>query len=287
VKLSKSAKAVLDKYHTSGDTDALFEEIKANIATQNTIKSKHTRLSIFRGLLRNFFNMTDGDMDPIGRTAEQKQAYFDSNKVGLNMQHEDILTAKILKDIIKTDIGYLMVTSGLRIGEIILNKIIFTDENIVWAVLNKADGEKQRPIHILGPMSKWKSAYDRVKSSDMSLVAMTNNVNRNLKTIIPDTFYKRSSHIARAIYARYMYKFRNPDNRTFPWIIENYLHHENQASGSYYQHVQFGDDITDIFKSTEVMKLMSIANLRVLAKEYGHTRISQMPKAGLIELLSK
>ena len=262
VKLSKSARKILDDYYHNEektDKEKLFEAIIANVATQKTIGSKHTRLSVFRGLLRKYFNMSDEDMKPIDRSDDEKQAYFESNRRGFYNQHEDIITYDLLKDIIQDPICYLMVTSGRRIGELLDNEVQFNDvEPQVCGVFMKLNKKKDAdilyPIHILGSLEKWKAIYHncRVANKKRSSIVVVNEVNTRLRMLLPIGFYKRSSHICRAIYIRYIYKFKSDvtsrppgcnEKSTLPQIINKYLHHESPAASIYYNHVILADDV--------------------------------------------
>jgi len=244
VKLSKAARKILDTYDTTNNTENLFEDIITNVATQKTIGSKHTRLSVFRGLLRKYFNMSDEDMKPIDRSDDEKQAYFESNRRGFYNQHEDIITYDLLKEIIHDPICYLMVTSGRRIGELLDNEVQFNNGSVFMKLNKKKDCDVLYPIHILGCLEKWKAMYHncRVVKNKRSSIAIINEVNTRLKMLLPIGFYKKSSHICRAIYIKYIYKFKS-DKSTLPQIISKYLHHESPAASIYYNHVILADDV--------------------------------------------
>ena len=213
LKLSKSARNIIDNYYHNEEKtnkEELFEAIIANVATQKTIGSKHTRLSIFRGLLRNYFNMSDEDMKPIDRSDQQKQEYFEHNRRSFNNQHEDIITHSLFKEIIKDPICYLMVTCGRRIGELLDNDVRFNNGTVFMKLNKKKDADVLYPIHILGCLEKWKAIYHNciVLNKKRPSIVVINEVNTRLKMLLPISFYKRSSHICRAIYIRYIYKFK-------------------------------------------------------------------------------
>jgi hypothetical protein len=252
VKLSKAARKILDDFdektmllHNSDDNKKkLFDAIIANVATQKTIGSKHTRLSVFRGLLRKYFDMSDEDMEPIDRTDDEKQAYFEHNRRGFNNQHEDIVTHNLLKNIIRDPICYLMVTSGRRIGELLDNEVQFNDGKVYIKLNKKKDSDTLYRIHILGSLAKWTAIYHNCRSANKkrSSIVVINEVNTRLRLLLPISFYKTSSHICRAIYIRYIYKFKT-DKSTLPQIINKYLHHESPAASIYYNHVILADDV--------------------------------------------
>lgn len=243
VKLSKAARKILDDFNEKNNKKKLFDAIIANVATQKTIGSKHTRLSVFRGLLRKYFNMSDEDMKPIDRTDDEKQAYFESNRRGFNNQHEDIVSYDLFKNIIEDPICYLMVTSGRRIGELLDNEVQFNDGKVYIKLNKKKDCDTLYPIHILGSLAKWKAMYHAlVANKKRSSIVVINEVNTRLRMLLPISFYKTSSHICRAIYIRYIYMFKTGKS-TLPQIINKYLHHESPAASIYYNHVILADDV--------------------------------------------
>ena len=289
LKLSKSARKVLDDYVSSGKKRQLFKDIKENVATQNTLKSRHTRQSIFRGLLRKYFDFTDEHMKPIAFTEDEKQNYFDSNQQGLQQHRETTINAELIDKIIKIHpLCYLMVTSGRRAGELLDNDVKFDDGKVFMKLNKKRDTGVWYPIHILGSLDHWKTIYEQVKNSKKSSISIINSVNVGLKHIIPKAFYKRSSHICRAIYIRYIYQYHNPNNKTLPYIIQKYLHHESGESGAYYHHVVLDDDVPkDMFGDDDVedYNKMKVGELKALAKEKGLTGYSKLRKNELVELL--
>ena len=73
---------------------------------------------------------------------------------------------------------------------------------------------------------------------------IVDRINKKLKTIIPEGFYKKSTHICRAIYVQYINKFKK-DKSTLPQLITKYLNHDNPSASVYYQHIRLEDDIDD------------------------------------------
>lgn len=272
-KFSPSTKQILIRFKEDGDRDALFENIKANVLTQNTIASKHTRQSAFRGILRNIFRMSDADMEPISFNSEQKQAYHDLNKESFQARHEDVIDRALFEAIVtSTDWAYLLCTSGLRISE--LHSAVEIKNNDVYATIAKKKDVVVEKIHILGDVDKWISKYNALdKGKEISATNMY--VNRKLKSVIPDTFYKVSSHICRAIYARYVVTFKS-NNGTQSNLIKKHLHHDSASVSAHYDHVRFGPDVIDIFESdtnesmyTEAeLKAMTAAELSVLMSKH-------------------
>lgn len=220
------------------DNDLLFAHINNSIDSQNTIKSKSVRRSVFRGLLRKFKNLSSDDMKPIEATAEQKQAYFDSNKVGLESQTESKILPELFKNILLSNpIVYLLCTSGLRIAELLSNKHEITG-NVIKFELNKKGSLSLHEIHIIGSVPKWIKLFKRMKEAtkETADITLVNRINNQLKTIIPSTFYKQSSHIARGIYIN-LVKITLESNMTLPNIITRYLHHERPSASVHYQNV--------------------------------------------------
>ena len=131
IKLPKKAKEILTTFKTNNNINVLFASILENIGTQKTLKSIHVRRSEFRGILRNHFNMSDKDMEPIAATVDQKQAYFDSNISGFKRQKESVVDEALIKAIMNTSpICKLLIQSGLRVGAFIKHQLIYVAQYI-------------------------------------------------------------------------------------------------------------------------------------------------------------
>ena len=107
-------------------------------------------------------------------------------------------------------------------------------------------------IKIIGSIQRWNELYKKLKL-DLGKTpskSTIDKINLKLEDIIPSTFYKQSSHIGRAIYVRYLYKFKSGDieNWTLPRIISTFLHHDNTNASAYYQHVVLADDVSDFLQ---------------------------------------
>jgi integrase len=244
LKLPKSGRRILVEYKINKDRPALFKAIKKNLLTQKTIGSRQVRLSVFRGLLRNHLQFSDADMKPIENTAEQKQAFFDLGKKGFDNHHEDIISKELIEKIINTaSICELMIKSGLRVGELLTNKMKMK-RGVPWFQLNKKKSAAFYPIHIIGDVKEWVKKFRQLRKLYKDIVDKTvvDRVNMALKPIIPEEFYKRSTHICRAIYVAYLNKFKK-GNETLPQIITRYLHHATPGASVYYNHVVLANDV--------------------------------------------
>ena len=249
-KLPIASKAILTEYETNKDKNKLFDAVNANVATQKTVSSQSVRRSIFRGILRKHFKMTDGQMKKIEATSENKQEYFNTLKVGLNKQRVNEVNKSLLQKILSQDaINYLLITSGLRIQELIGNESKFENDKIYFKINKKitSDFYEIKPI-ING--KKWFKIYKLMKLniSDRPITSVVNGLNKRLKRIIPDDFYKRSSHINRAIFVAYSVKFRNPNNLTPPQVISKILRHNGIGSSTHYQYIKLADDVNDFIE---------------------------------------
>lgn len=244
-KLPSGAREILIKFKSDGDRDALFSGIRGSVLMQNTEASKHTRQSTFRGLLRTYFNMSNEDMSPIEFTTEEKQGYHELNKQGSERRHEDVIDLALFKAILNvSDWTYLMCTSGLRLNE--LHDGVDIRGGDVWATLSKKAEDITVKIHIIGDIPLWIAKYNALDRS-VALTAVNVKINRYLKKIMPSTMYKTSSHICRALYARYLVDF-DKSNDTQSNIMKKYLHHESSKTTVYYDHVRFADDVTDFLR---------------------------------------
>jgi integrase len=252
-KLPKAGRRILADFEKNGDRKALFNAINRQIETQNTLKSKQVRLSVFRGLLRKYFNMSNADMRPIETTPEQKQAYFESGVIGFQKQHEDKVSERLIRGIMNTSpICDLMVRSGLRIGELLDNEYRFI-QGVPEFKLNKKRRSMFYPVYILGDTKEWNESFIRLRREFKGIdatKAISDKINIMLKKVIPATFYKRSTHICRAIYALYIHKFMG-GNMTLPQVIARFLNHESPTTSIYYQHITLDERLTDFLRPAE------------------------------------
>lgn len=246
------ARAILTTYENDNDKQKLFAAINENVETQKTVKSKQVRISMFRGLLRKHFGFKNSGMREIEVDDNAKQEYFDSIKIGLSKHHEDVVTEEMIKEIMSiSPITSLMIRSGLRIGELLGNEMK-TVKGVVQFKLNKKKKAKFYSVHILGDTKQWVKEFRAMKRSisDKNLYPISNTINIKLKEIIPPTFYKRSTHICRAIYVQYINKFKK-SNLTLPQLITKYLNHDNPSASIYYNHIKIADDATDFINQTK------------------------------------
>ena len=250
IKLPKKAKAILTTFKDANNLNVLFASILENIGTQKTLKSIHVRRSEFRGILRIHFNMSDDDMKPIESTADQKQAYFDSNLKGFKKQKENTVSETLIKSIMNTSpICKLLIQSGLRVGELLENQ--FKVVNFVpHFKLNKKLDSAFYPVHILGDTKEWIKSYRELrrglKGKDISRII--NYTNRALKNVIPADFYKQSTHICRAIYVAYLNRFKDK-NLTQPQIIHKYLNHEHPSTSIHYNYIDLDKGVTNFLNA--------------------------------------
>ena len=253
MKLPKVAQFALTTYLRDTNKSKLFTFIQKNVDSQGTVKSKSVRLSMFRGLLRKYGRMDNADMKAIESTTEQKQAYFESNKTSFDKQKESTVTVSIFDELLNLNpLMYLLITSGLRVSELLTNpyKIVDGDFEIT---LNKKKESSYHKIRLLIPTAKWISLFQKVRKNNEDkepklMLSVINNLNQRLKGIIPKEFYKKSTHIARAIYIRLVKLTMEPD-MTIPQLIMKYLNHDKPASSVHYQHVLLDSKLTvDIVK---------------------------------------
>lgn len=249
-KLPKSSKKVLNDFLEHKDNNKLFEDILVNVDTQKTIKSRQVRLSVFRGILKRVFDMGTKEMKPIEPSVEQKEEYFQSNVQGFKKQKEETITKEMMEDIKDIPLFFLLMTSGRRIDEIITNDVVF-ENDVIKVKLNKKKKDVFYPIKTLICPKKWYEMYlqttnelaDKYKNKD----TIINNFNKKMRGIIPQGFYKRSSHICRAIYVRYIYQFLREGGETLANVIHTHLNHDTLKSVGYYQHVILNDDLKGFF----------------------------------------
>ena len=247
-KLPDRSKAIILEYKGDRDKTKLFKKINEDIATQNTISSRGTRRSSYRGILRKWFKLTNEEMLPIKASTTEMKAYFERGQRSARDMTEDRLNKVIIESLLKIDICNLLIRSGLRISELLENKYKLTKKTIKFRLNKKRDLDYYR-IHIIGDFDDWikrfKALRDRITSPD-DIRSIIDKLNRDLKTILDESFRKRSSHICRAIYIRLIYE--NKDAKpwarwTLPRIIKHFIHHENLQSTGYYESVIFDEPI--------------------------------------------
>ena len=258
LRLPIKSRGTLTAFKTHRDLGKLFIAINQDINTQNTTQSRGVRRSNYRGILRNVFKLSEAEMRPIETGDAEKQQYFDALKKGQDNQHEDKVNEDLIKKIIAVSpVCELMVRSGLRISELLDNPSHVTNKFVKFKLNKKKDNEFY-DIHIIGSIPHWVALYKQMKTQFKGIVShnIIDSINIKLKGIIPPDFYKRSSHICRALYVRYIYTFREPpiDTWTLPRIISTYLHHDNTNASAYYQHVVFSGDMTNFLNPVDEEK---------------------------------
>ena len=295
-KLTRHAKSVINAYVDDADDAKLFNSISDDINTQKTVMSKQVRRSQYRGVLRAI-GFTDETMKPIEATGEEKQQYATKMRDSLSSHRESVLG---YDDLIAlgsiSNLSYLLLTSGRRINEVLDGEVKFDDDTeTVYVKLSKSQTGDMVPIYTLINFTEWKRIYyemvDEYKTTKPTTVGCY--LNLKIRNIVGDKSMKMSSHILRAIYARYIYEFRNDKHLTLSGVITKYLNHENSASSQYYQHVKFDKTVYDYLSSNRLKNLMvhelkqqTIAKLTATAKKRG-LKPKDATKAELIEMLVK
>lgn len=252
-RLTVSGRNVIDRYKQNRKKADLFRDIKRIINSQNTINARAVARSQFRGILRAWFKFSNEDLKPIEATDEEKQEYFDKQRESREKKIEDIITDTILQRILSYGICELLIRSGLRISELLENNFKFSKSGVKFQ-LNKKPNEYKREyydIYIMGDIKDWREKFEKVRNGtkDKTPKQIYDKLNRQLKSVIPAGFSKRSTHICRAIYVRMLYKFKKGTFYSrwgLPRIIQTFLHHDNLNSVGFYQGVEISDDVTNI-----------------------------------------
>jgi len=246
LRLTKPDQKIFKDFDEDKNREKLFKSLRESLKKQKNFACMHTRQSTYRGLLRKQFGFSNEDLKPIDFTDEQRQKYYELTQRGFDRQTEDVVTLDMIKRLVSVDdILYLMITSGRRISEILKNRVIFWKNGEVLIELNKKKKIQFHSIRILGSVEKWKEIYSRLDTTK-NLSQLNTHINKMLKVVFPGNFYKRSSHICRAIYARYLYDFKTT-NETLPQIIKKYLNHESAKDSVYYNHVLLAPDVPKNF----------------------------------------
>jgi hypothetical protein len=280
-KINASSKKALLKFQSNGNKRELFKSVRSEVAKRGTGASRHNLQSVFRGILRNHFGLSNDDMSPIAFTEEEKKEYHAvTTSQGMNRQ-TDVIDAATLDALLNHSAAtYLLVTSGLRVNELFGGVDVRADG--VYARISKKQGETVAKIGILGSLDKWKELYAGLDKSG-NITSKTNEINVGLKKILPGSVHKQSGHLLRGVYARYIDTFRSAkdvgDNITSAGVIARGLHHDNIKSAAYYDNVRFARDVTDVLK---VEKMEAVED-GVFTLE----GLTKMKSAGLSELLTK
>ena len=140
---------------------------------------------------------------------------------------------------------YILLNSGRRTSEILENKFELQD-NHVYIVIDKTQQTKKlTPIQILldnNPKSMVKDLDQLRESIKGSLSTFKTEYNHYLHSV-----YGIHAHLLRAIYARYVFQFRNAEKLNFSFIINKYLNHKaGSGSASFYDQINLIMD-KDVF----------------------------------------
>ena len=254
-KIPNSGKAALNAFADDKNKNKLFDHINADINRQNTINSQAVRRSTYRGLLRKYFDMSNADMTPIEASEDAKQEYFEERNAALDNQTITVFNKKILNKLNTIQIMKLLMTSGLRIGELLENEARIQKDkfgkDFIEFKLNKKGNDAFYKIYTLIPPDQWWRLYEQMKAvtANSNTQYIIININKQLKNILPENAYKKSTHVARAIYVAYIAKFVEPI-KTMPYVIKKYLNHANDKSSVHYQHVKLRGNVKNFFDMT-------------------------------------
>ena len=239
-KLPRLARELLLKFRRDANITQLFVDIKANVDTQTTHGSKIVRTAQFIGILKRHFDFSEKDVAPIQISKDDYDQYNKKLKKNFETkQHESVIDLELFNAILGVnDLSFLLLTSGARVNEILQKVVDFKDDNVFIELSKKRNDTIETKMHkvlLLCPLDEWRTRYELLKAGNLTNEA--SYLNRMLKNIIPKEFYKKSSHLLRSVYCRFVYEFLNPKNRTLSQIITKYLGHDTTNSAAHYQHV--------------------------------------------------
>lgn len=259
-KIPRKAKDFIDAYAEDGDRDKLFKNVKENVATINTMKGRYVRQSEFRSLLRKGFNFTHDDLKPVKFTKAESAEFNRSMKQSVHAVQQTTLNRQHVQGIIDgSSLAYCLCTSGLRYNELVRG-VSFRDGVPYVKLSKKDDGGNVAnitiPVKIIGDVDKWIENYGRIKR-DHSDSGLRRAVGKVIAKNTPDTLHKKSTHLCRAIYARYIYQFMNYQNQTLGVVIENYLNHDNAASAVHYEYIILTPDCMGVLEGKPAVAPMT------------------------------
>jgi hypothetical protein len=246
ISLPLAGKRIIDNFHSTGNRTELFNSIKDNVDEMNKSTTKYIRQSAFRGALKNLFGFTEEDLLPIKFTIEESNAYNNELHERMDERKQMTISAGILRDMIQADpVIELLCRSGVRIAEL-FERITVTGRTVYVDAYKKAPNMRRpEELHILGSIDDWIMKYNSLDKSNLS--ASSRKVNRKLKSILGYDNEKQSSHLCRAIFARYVYQFENTQNMTLDTVIRRYLHHDSMIAAIHYQYLLLTPDVQDVF----------------------------------------
>lgn len=265
-KIPRVARNILDTYESDRDINVLFDAIKAHVDTYSNPSTAYVRISEFRSLLKKYFNLTPDDLIPIQQTKTQTEDY---NKALFN-KHQSRRELTVSVDIFNRIMGLgvipeLLCRSGLRINEL-LNNVDIRNGRVYVQISKKrlsnreaskaaeaAEASANTPVEvfILGKTRDWIAKYEDMNPRNVKHETLVTYVNKNLKLIIPAEFPKRSSHICRALYARFIYQFLNKSHKQFFQITREFLHHNSDASSNSYTYLVLDPAIGDTISQSK------------------------------------
>ena len=128
ITISQRSKNILQKFKENGDVELLMKEILEELEEiQNTLTSKLSKRSRYKGILKRYFTLTDEQFKPLEWTMEENDGYNKQKKVSLGKHTICIVTQDLIDKIRDIEVLDLMLLSGRRLSEIISNKVQYLD----------------------------------------------------------------------------------------------------------------------------------------------------------------
>ena len=280
--LPAASKAFIDAFADNSDHDEVFKQILLAVKKITPYRKAYKRQSQYRVLLRDEFKLSPADLMPLKATAEQSAKYNAELMVNRKPTPETTINRSLLQTIIDSSItANLLCRSGLRISELINNVDIV--DGVPHATISKTRRvvKLKLPMNILGSTSEWIDMYKLFKESSSGVLDNTvvSYVNVAIRHAVPKTFPKRSSHLCRAIYAAYRYKFDNDDKNVVSASIRQSLNHTTKGSAENYQYIKLSADCKGIFNpinneddsskkyTAADLKLMKVKDMKQILKK--------------------
>ena len=230
---------------------------------------------------------------------KQRQIDRDENTIVKNVSINDIKTLIDLKD---SDNHYelftwLLLTSGLRINEVINNKVHYLciDKIKVDFISKKNPYENTNDniVYLLVPATKWIKNFDKLHSIIKQRgIDNPNSFSKGVKRVlqsykISNDDVSISAHSLRKLYLTYQLHIKKFEPDKLPSVkAKKLLNHSSENSTTYYTGaVNITGDLKDVIKNDKDYTKMKITDIKKILDDCNIKYKSKMKKNELIALI--
>jgi integrase len=231
---------------------------------------------------------------------KQRQIDRDENKVVKDISIEQIKTLINLAD--DTDDPYqlltwLLLTCGLRLNEVISNKVQYICINKIKVDFiskkNPDENTNDNIVYLLVPATKWIAIFNKFQSiikqkgldnphtfsKGVKRILQRNNISTNDKSI--------SAHSLRKLYLTYQLHIKKFEPDKLPSVkTKKLLNHSSEATSVFYTNViNITGELKDVIKNDKDYNKMKITDIKKILKDCNISFHSKLKKAELIALI--